>query len=150
MARGIDVIGNPYPGAISEGQLIELIAEADATLAANEPYTARVFSSLPRLKIISRVGVGYDVVDMDAATRAGVIVTTAPVPELAKAMAEHTFALLLSLTKKVPHMNSDVRAGEWRTAAWGTQVADLYGLTFGLLGVGRIGSEVAKRPGRST
>jgi phosphoglycerate dehydrogenase-like enzyme len=145
LAHKIQVIGNPYPGAISEDQLIELIAEADGTLAAGEPYTARVFSALPRLKIISRVGVGYDVVDMDAATKAGVIVTTTPVPELAKAMAEHTFALLLSLMKQVPQMNSGVRNGEWRTVNWGSKVDDLYGLTLGLLGVGRIGAEVARK-----
>jgi phosphoglycerate dehydrogenase-like enzyme len=143
--HGIEVIGNPYQGAISEDQLIELIREADGTLAANEPYTARVFDSLPKLKIVSRVGVGFDTVDVRAATERGVIVTTTPVHELAQAMAEHTFALLLSLEKKVPHMNTDMRRGEWRTLHWGKQVGDLYGLTFGLLGVGRIGSEVAKR-----
>jgi phosphoglycerate dehydrogenase-like enzyme len=60
-------------------------------------------------------------------------------------MAEHTFALLLSFMKKVPQTNASVRAGEWRTGAWGKELGDLYGLTFGLLGVGRIGSETAKR-----
>lgn len=144
-SRGFEIISNPYPGAISEDQLIELISEADGTLAANEPYTARVFDALPRLKIVSRVGVGFDTVDVRAATDRGVIVTTTPVRELAQAMAEHTFALLLSLAKKVPQMDADVRKGEWRGTYWGGQVVDLYGLTLGLFGVGRIGSEVAKR-----
>ena len=144
-SHGFEVIGNPYSGAISEDQLIELIKGAEGTLAANEPYTARVFDALPALKVVSRVGVGFDAVDVKAATERGVIVTTTPVHELAQAMAEHTFALLLSLAKRVPQMNESLREGEWRTTYWGRQVTDLYGLTIGLLGVGRIGSEVAKR-----
>jgi len=144
-SHGVEVISNPYTGAITEDQLIELIQGVEGTLAANEPYTAKVFDALPALKVVSRVGVGFDAVDVKAATERGVIITTAPVHELAQAMAEHTFALLLSLTKRVPQMNESLREGEWRTTHWGKQVTDLYGLTFGLLGVGRIGSEVAKR-----
>lgn len=144
-AHGIEPIRNPYTGAISEDQLIELIKDADATLSAGEAYSARVFGSLPKLKIVARVGVGFDAVDVKAATEMGVIVTTTPVHELAQGMAEHTFALLLSFVKKVPQMNADLRQGEWRTGLWGKQVGDLYGLTFGLFGVGRIGSETAKR-----
>jgi phosphoglycerate dehydrogenase-like enzyme len=144
-SKGIEVISNPYSGALTEDQLIELIKDADGTLASNEPYTAKVFDALPRLKIVSRVGVGYDAVDVKAATERGVIITTAPVPELAKSMAEHTFALLLAFCKKVPQTNAALREGDWRTGVWGKQIVDIYGLTFGLLGVGRIGSEVAKR-----
>ncbi len=144
-SHGFEVISNPYTGAITEDQLIELIKGAEGTLAANEPYTARVFDALPGLKVVSRVGVGFDAVDVKAATERGVIITTTPVHELAQAMAEHTFALLLSLSKRVPQMNASLREGEWRTTYWGKQVTDLYGLTIGLLGVGRIGSEVAKR-----
>jgi len=144
-SRGFEVIGNPFSGKVSEDELIDLIKDVDGTLAANEPYTAKVFDSLPKLKIVSRVGVGFDTVDVKAATERGVIVTTSPVRELAQAMAEHTFALLLSFTKKVPQLNSDLRKGDWRPGYWGKQMTDLYGLTFGLFGVGRIGSEVAKR-----
>jgi phosphoglycerate dehydrogenase-like enzyme len=145
ISRGMEIIENPYAGAISEDQLIELIKEADGTMASNEPYTAKVFDALPTLKIVSRVGVGFDAVDVKAATERGVIVTTAPARELIQGMAEHTFALLLSFVKKVPQTNASLRAGEWRTGVWAKQLGDLYGLTFGLLGVGRIGSETAKR-----
>lgn len=144
-SKGIETIANPYSGAITEDQLIELIKDADATLAAGEPYTAKVFRSLPKLKVVARVGVGYDVVDMKAATENGVVVTTTPVHALAQGMAEHTFALLLSFMHKVPQMSSDLRKGEWRTGYWGKRVEDLYGLTFGMFGMGRIGSETAKR-----
>jgi phosphoglycerate dehydrogenase-like enzyme len=143
--RGIEVISNPYSGALSEDQLIELLRDADATLASNEPYTAKVFDALPKLKIVSRVGVGFDKVDVKAATERGVIITTAPVHELAQSIAEHTFGLLLSFGKKIPQTNDALRKGEWRTGVWGKQIVDLYGLTFGLFGVGRIGTEVAKR-----
>jgi len=144
-SRGFEVIGNPFSGRVSEDELIDLIKDVDGTLAANEPYTAKVFDALPKLKIVSRVGVGFDTVDVKAATERGGIVTTSPVHELAQAMAEHTFALLLSFTKKVPQLNSDLRKGDWRPGYWGKQMTDIYGLTFGLFGVGRIGSEVAKR-----
>ncbi|MDA4136507.1 MAG: phosphoglycerate dehydrogenase [Thaumarchaeota archaeon] len=145
ISRGVEIIENPYAGAITEDQLIELIKDADGTMASNEPYTAKVFDALPKLKIVSRVGVGFDAVDVKAATERGVIVTTAPAHELIQGMAEHTFALLLSFVKKVPQTNASLRSGEWRTGVWGKQLGDLYGLTFGLLGVGRIGSETAKR-----
>ena len=144
-SKGIECIGNPHTGRVTEDQLIELIKDADATLASGEPYTAKVFQGAPKLKIVARVGVGYDVVDVKAATENGVIITTTPVPELAKGMAEHSMALMLSLLKKVPQMNADVRRGEWRTSVWGSQMEDVYGLTFGLFGLGRIGSEAAKR-----
>lgn len=144
-SRGIECVSNPFTAAITEDQFIGLTADVDATLASGEPYTARVFASLPKLKVVARVGVGYDVVDLKAATDSGVIVTTSPVHELAQGMADHTMALLLSFMHKVPYMNGDLRQGEWRTAHWGGKMQDLYGLTFGLFGVGRIGSETAKR-----
>jgi phosphoglycerate dehydrogenase-like enzyme len=144
-SKGMDTITNPYPGTMTEDELIGHIKEADGSLASNEPYTGKVFDALPKLKIVSRVGVGFDAVDVKAATERGVIVTTAPVHELMQGMAEHTFALLLSFVKKVPQQNDAVRRGEWRGGVWGKQVGDLYGLTFGLFGVGRIGTEVAKR-----
>ena len=144
-SRGIECISNPYTGRMTEDQVIELIKDADATLASGEPYTAKVFAGAPKLKVVARVGVGYDVVDVRAATEQGVMITTTPIKELAQGMAEHTLALTLAVMKKIPQMNAGLRNGEWRTSVWGTQVQDLYGLTFGLFGLGRIGSEVAKR-----
>jgi len=144
-SRGVESILNPERGAPTEEQLAHLLRDADGALAGTERYTGQVMDSAPRLKIISRVGVGYDSVDVKAATERGVLVTIAAVPELAEGMAEHTFALILTFMKQIPYMDADLRSGNWRPYHWGGEVRDLYGLTLGLLGVGRIGGEVAKR-----
>ena len=94
--------------------------------------------------MISRVGVGYDTIDIPAATARGIYVTVTPIPELAVAMAEHAMALMLSMLKKIPQRDREVKAGIWDSAG-APKLQDLYGLTLGLLGVGRIGAEVAKR-----
>jgi phosphoglycerate dehydrogenase-like enzyme len=104
-----------------------------------------VLKAAKRLRVISRVGVGYNNIDLAAATKMGIFVTWAPVPELAYAVAEHTFAHALSFEKRIPFMNEDVRSGRWESEKWSTLMGDLYGSTMGLLGLGRIGSEVARR-----
>jgi len=144
-ANKIEVIENPYGRKLSEEELINLIKDCDATLAAAEPYTKRVLEVAKKLKIIARMGVGYDNVDLKAATERGIYVTWTPIPELAYAMAEHTMALILTFVKRIPYMNQEVRKGIWEPEKWGTLIEDLYHLTLGLLGVGRIGGEVAKR-----
>src|SRR5262245_32101657 len=81
-----------------EDELIAALAGVDASLAGSEPYTARVLAAHPRLKVIARVGVGYDAVDVAAATARGVAVTIAPNTNQG-AVAEHTFALMLALSR---------------------------------------------------
>ncbi|MEM4312246.1 MAG: phosphoglycerate dehydrogenase [Nitrososphaerales archaeon] len=144
-AHRVEVIENPYGRKLNEDEVIELIKDCDATLAAAEPYTKRVIDSAKRLKIIARMGVGYDNVDLKAATEKGIFVTWTPIPELAYAMAEHTMALILTFVKRIPYMNQEIRKGIWEPEKWGIKVEDLYHLTLGLLGLGRIGGEVAKR-----
>ncbi|GBC74898.1 Hydroxypyruvate reductase [archaeon HR06] len=144
-AHKIEVIENPYGRKLSEEELMSLIKDCDATLAAAEPYTKKVLEVAKKLKIIARMGVGYDNVDLKAATERGIYVTWTPIPELAYAMAEHTMALILTFVKRIPYMNQEVRKGIWEPEKWGALIEDLYHLTLGLLGVGRIGGEVAKR-----
>jgi lactate dehydrogenase-like 2-hydroxyacid dehydrogenase len=92
------------------------------------------------LKIISRWGVGYDSIDVAAATRNGIVVCNTP-RLLDEAVADYTFALLLGLARRVPEANQTVRAGQW-TQLWGT---DIGGKILGLIGCGRIGLAVARR-----
>ena len=120
------------------------LKDIDGSIAGGEPYTRAVMDSAPRLKVISRVGVGYDTIDIPAATAKGIYVTVTPIPELSIAIAEHAMALMLSMTKKIPQRDKEVRAGIWDSAG-ASSLQDVYGLTLGLLGVGRIGAEVAKR-----
>jgi D-3-phosphoglycerate dehydrogenase len=144
-ADGIELVVNPYGRAPTEDELIALLPDFDAVLAGPEPYTANVVASSKRLKIIARTGVGYDKVDIAAATRNHVFVTWTPVPELASSVADQAIALMLALVKRTAQMNEEVRAGRWERQRWSTEVGDLRGHTLGLLGLGRIGSEVAVR-----
>jgi phosphoglycerate dehydrogenase-like enzyme len=143
--NNVEPVENPRSRVLSEEELIDVIPEVDAVLASVEPYTPRVLRAAKRLRVISRVGVGHNNIDLAAATKKGISVTWTPIPELAYAVAEHAFAHTLSFAKKIPFMNKDVREGRWESEKWSTQMGDLYGSTMGLLGLGRIGSEVASR-----
>jgi phosphoglycerate dehydrogenase-like enzyme len=116
------------------------LKDADASLAGSEPYTAAVLAAHPRLKVIARVGVGYDAVDVDAATRQGIAVCIAPGTNQGS-VAEQTFALMLGLTRSLISQHLGVKNGGWPR---GTTLP-LRGQTIGLAGLGRIGKAVATR-----
>lgn len=144
-SAGIELVVNPHGRALSEDDLISLLGDFDAVLAGPERYSAGVISSSERLRIIARTGVGYDKVDVNAATQNHVYVTWTPVPELASSVADMAVGLMLALVKRIPQLNEEVREGRWERQRWSTEVGDLRGHTLGLLGLGRIGSEVAAR-----
>jgi glyoxylate reductase len=123
-------------------ELLGLLDSADAVLAGMDQYSAAVFDSpeAARLKIISRWGVGYDAVDLRAATERGIVVTYTP-GMTDEAVADYTFALLLAMARRVVEGNLSLRDGLW-LLHWGH---DLNGKTLGILGFGRIGGAVAKR-----
>ena len=99
-----------------------------------------------RLKVIGRAGVGVDNVDVDAATRRGIVVANAPEATVVSA-AEHTIALLLAVARNVPQAHAALRAGRWERARFAG--IELAGKTLGVLGLGRIGWQVARRAPRS-
>lgn len=123
-----------------------LVAElADATawiLRSGTQVTAELLEAAPQLKVIGRAGVGVDNIDLEAATRRGVLVMNTPGGN-AVSVAEHTFALLLALARHVPAASQSTRAGEWRKSEFSG--FELKGKTLGLVGLGRIGQEVARR-----
>ena len=143
--RGVEFTYNPLKRALGEDDLVSLLKDYDAALAGGEPYTERVMAAAPRLKIIARTGVGYDQIDVPAATKRGIVVTTTPVPELSYAVAEMAVGHLLGFVKRIPQLNRAIRLGEWDRQKWTREVGDAYHLTLGLVGAGRIGFEVAKR-----
>jgi D-3-phosphoglycerate dehydrogenase len=104
--------------------------------------TAAVLERAPKLRVVGRAGVGVDNVDLDAATRRGVLVMNTPGGN-APSVAEHTLALLLSLARKIPALDSAMHAGRWEKSKG--QGTELRGKTLGLLGLGRVGAEVARR-----
>ncbi|MGQ4877830.1 C-terminal binding protein [Billgrantia sp. LNSP4103-1] len=123
--------------------LAENGVEADALLVVYAPVTAEVIERLPRCKVIVRAGIGFNNVDLEAASRRGIMV--ANVPDYCQdEVADHTFALLLSLSRKIRFLHEQVRQGTW-DANLAKSAPRLRGKTLGLLGCGAIGLEVAKR-----
>ena len=130
------------PG-LTGAELADAIAGVDAVLVRSATrITAESLARAEHLKVIGRAGVGVDTIDVDAATARGIAVLTAPSGNTVSA-AELTFALLLALVRRVAAADRSMKAGEWDKKSFsGTE---LYGKTLGLVGAGRIGSEVAKR-----
>jgi D-3-phosphoglycerate dehydrogenase len=119
------------------------LADADALIVRSATrVTPELLESAPRVRVVGRAGVGVDNIDVEEATRRGVLVMNTPGGN-AVSVAEHTLALLLSLARSVPQLNSAVHAGRWeKSGAMGTE---LRGKTLGLVGLGRVGIEVTRR-----
>lgn len=119
------------------------LEDIDALLVRSATkVTEALLNQMPRLKIIARAGVGVDNIDVPAATKKGIIVINAPDGNTIST-AEHTFAMMASLMRNIPQAHSSVKNLEWKRNAFiGTE---LYGKRLGIVGMGRIGSEIAKR-----
>jgi D-3-phosphoglycerate dehydrogenase len=139
-AIGCEVVNERRPKHHSDAEMLELIPGVDAVLAASDLYTEAVFAVADRLKIIARVGVGYDAVDLAAATRHGVVVSTTPGANH-EAVADMAFGLILALARYIPLHDRLIRAGQW-TRYTGV---DVNGKTLGILGLGKIGKGMARR-----
>ncbi len=137
---GFELVFPPCPHQLSEAELLELLPGASATVAGMEPYTPRVFDACPTLRVIARVGVGYDAVDLAAATARGVAVTIAPDTNQ-ESVAEHTFCLILGLTRRLVAKDNSMKAGRWERGI----TLPVRGTTLGIVGLGRIGKAVAAR-----
>jgi D-3-phosphoglycerate dehydrogenase len=133
----VDVAGTDTPA------LLAAIRDADALIVRSETQvTEEVLQAGPRLRVVARAGVGVDNVDLDAATRAGVLVLNAPGANATSA-GEHTIALLLAVTRQVTRADSATQSGRWERKL--IRPIDLRGRTVGIIGLGRVGSVVAKR-----
>ena len=126
-------------------EVIDAAGEADAVLVQYAPITAEVFDALPRLRLVSRYGVGVDVVDQDAARARGIWVCNVPDYGTAE-VALHATAMLLALVRNLAGHDREVRAGRWNYQLGG-QLRRPGELTLGVLGLGRIGRMTAERAG---
>jgi D-3-phosphoglycerate dehydrogenase / 2-oxoglutarate reductase len=126
-----------------DADLAERIGEYDGIVVRSKTrLTADLIERAKRLRVIGRAGVGVDNVDVDAATRRGIVVANAPESTVVSA-AEHTIGLLLALSRNIPQAHAALKQGRWDRAAYaGLEVADK---TLGVLGFGRIGQQVARR-----
>jgi D-3-phosphoglycerate dehydrogenase / 2-oxoglutarate reductase len=127
----------------TESPLEEIVGDYDALIVRSATkVTANVIARADRLKVIGRAGVGVDNVDVEAATRRGIVVANAPESNVVSA-AEHTIGLLVALARNIPQAHAALVAGRWERSKWGgVELADK---TIGVLGFGRIGRQVARR-----
>jgi phosphoglycerate dehydrogenase-like enzyme len=123
-----------------ESDLRAKLAEADAWIVAFHPISPALLEAAPRLRIIAKHGVGVDNIDIPAATKRGILVTTAPSAN-DQAVADLTMALLLALLRRIPEASASVKAGHWERFLG----VGLTGKVMGILGLGRIGQNVARR-----
>src|SRR5207247_5832579 len=132
----------PFIG--DEGELIAKTRDADALVVVYSPITRAVLSALEGLKTVVRTGVGYDVIDVPAATELGVIIVN--IPDLwIREVANHALALLLAWNRGVVVMDRQVHAGVWGGGVPGAHTGALHGETVGIVGLGNIGSAFARR-----
>ena len=131
---------------LSPEQLAAIIGDYDALVVRSETrVTAEVIAAgATRLRIVARAGVGVDNIDVEAATRHGVAVVNSPTGNIAAA-AEHTIALLLALARHIPAASAALREGRWERSRY--VGSELRGKTLGIVGLGKVGAEVARRAG---
>ena len=128
---------------LPEAELLPLVSDVEAMVVRSETkITKKVIEAAPKLKVVGRAGVGVDNVDVDAATQRGIVVMNTPGGNTIST-AELTFSMLMSLARKIPQANASMKAGEWNRKAFSG--IELYNKTLGVLGMGRIGTEVARR-----
>jgi D-3-phosphoglycerate dehydrogenase len=143
--NGIELLGEAGWKVVQPAapDLAREIADADALIVRSATrVTDELLSRAPKLRIVGRAGVGVDNIDVDAATRRGVLVVNTPGGNAAS-VAEHALALMLSLARSIPQLNAALHAGRWEKS--GAAGAELRGKTLGLVGLGRVGTEVARR-----
>lgn len=128
---------------LSPEQLKECISEYDALIIRSATQVdGEVISKAGKLKIIGRAGIGLDNVDVEAATKKGIIVANAPQSNIVSA-AEHTIALLLTQCRNIPQANVSLKSGEWKRAKF--EGAEVAGKILGVVGLGRVGAIVAQQ-----
>lgn len=136
-AVGIDYLINPIGRKLKEDELAEMVTDFDVLIAGTEPITDKVMEKAKCLKLISRVGIGLDNVDLLAARRRGIQVSYTP-DAPAPAVAELTLGLILSLLRSVHVVNAQMHRGEWQRH-FGRRIPEV---TIGIIGTGRIGGRV--------
>ena len=142
-----EVLGRPaelyLPRATDEESLVAAAATADAIMNNWAPVTAAVIDAAPRCRIIARMGIGLDSIDIGRATERGILVTNVPDYCLTE-VAEHTLALLLACGGKIGHYHLETKAGRYALQS-GPTLRRIAGQTLGIVGLGAIGSRVAEK-----
>jgi len=139
-AHGCEVELIPQGKKLSEAELLECASEVDAMIVAFENISERVIQTATNLKVVAKHGAGVDNIDMAAATKRGIVVTSAPGAN-SDAVADLTIGLFLALARQIPFADSSVKAGEWPRIIG----SGFNNKTLGIVGTGQIGKKVARR-----
>ena len=141
---GVELLRDRFDVDVDQNSdLAEKIGDYDGiVIRSATKLTADLIARADRLKVIGRAGVGVDNVDVEAATRRGIVVANAPESTVTSA-AEHTVGLLMALARNIPQAHAALKEGRWERSAWGG--IELDGKVLGVLGFGRIGQQVARR-----
>jgi D-3-phosphoglycerate dehydrogenase len=141
LLQGVNCIvqQNPFGRRLTEGELVELVPGCDVLIAGTEPITEKVLSSASELRLISRVGIGLDSVDLGEAKRRQITVSYTP-DAPAPAVAELTLGLMLSMLRNITTSNNSLREGQWHRY-FGKRLSEC---KVGIIGFGRIGRRVTK------
>ncbi|HYR27687.1 MAG TPA: phosphoglycerate dehydrogenase, partial [Thermoanaerobaculia bacterium] len=141
--RAAEDVELDYRAGLKGQELLDAVAQSDALITrSGTAVTPELVNFGTRLRIVGRAGVGLDNVDVDAATKRGILVINAPTANIMSA-TEHTMAMLLALCRNIPEAHASVKRGEWTRAKF--MGIELNGKTLGVIGLGRIGSRVTIR-----
>lgn len=144
--NGIELRVNPHGRAFTEEELLEEVRTVDGVILGMEKFGSRVIDNAPKLKVVGRNGVGYDNVDVAAATKRGIYVTYTPCV-LCDAVADETMGLIICAARRLPQADAYVKAKKWGVG-WPAVFplgVEVTGKTLGIVGLGRIGSRVVAR-----
>lgn len=137
--NGFEIINNPFGRKLTEDEVIDLARDCVGIVAGVEPLTKKVMDALPKLKCISRVGVGMDNVDLDYAKQQGIIVVNTP-DGPTRGVAELTLGMTMSLLRRIPQADAALKNKQWKK-----QIGNLiFEKQIGIIGLGRIGKMVAE------
>ena len=138
--RGFETVHAPWTRRRSEAELLDLARDVHGAVIAGEPFTAAVLDACPQLEVIARSGVGYDTIDVEAATRRGIVVCNVPGVN-AVSVAELTIGLVLMSARRLAENLADLGNGGWNRI----EGAEIAGKVLGVVGLGAIGRGVASR-----
>ncbi len=128
---------------LREGEILKLVGDAHGIIVRSQTkITAEILNAAKRLRVVGRAGVGVDNVDVETATRRGVVVLNAPGANTVST-AEHTFSLLLGIARNISRADATLKSGVWERKR--LEGVELYNKTLGVIGMGRIGSELSRR-----
>jgi glyoxylate reductase len=137
---------SPTEQELPPPELARRVADCDAIIPMGaHPVPEAILAAAPRLRVVAVAAVGYNLIDVAAATRRGVLVTNAP-GVLTETTADLAWALMLAVARRLPEGDRFVRAGRWTGVHWSLMMgADVHGATLGIIGLGRIGRAIARR-----